>query len=186
MFGFRNFSVRSAVASPLHLQVGEFVIDAAVDAQGWRQRLADVHIDLAALLLDRRIGDRKVDADLLAILIDREQVDLVVERVVRRLARPLRTRSRASWTLSSSGGRWSRCARRVVCSKPPFTAASSSIRPVTLDVVVDVVPFPPGRQPDELDRAAGERASDVAAQLDDRIAIALDEIVVVLRARRPG
>ena len=48
-------------------------------------------------------------------------------------------------------------------------------------IVVEVVALAAGRQADELDRAAGERAGDVAAELDHRIAIMLEQIVVVLR-----
>ncbi len=55
-------------------------------------------------------------------------------------------------------------------------------QPVAPDDRVDVIALAPCRQPDELDRAAGERTGDVAAKLDHRPAIMLEQIVVVWRA----
>ena len=40
-------------------------------------------VDFAALLFDGGVGDRKVDRDPLTVGIDPEQIDIVVERVVR-------------------------------------------------------------------------------------------------------
>src|SRR5258705_7987824 len=55
--GFEEFQrpVRGGVAA--YLEVGEFVMHAAIDAQGGGQLLAEVDVNLAALLLHRRVGD---------------------------------------------------------------------------------------------------------------------------------
>src|SRR4051812_13055524 len=66
-----------------YLEVREFVIDAAVEAQRRRDIFADAEIDFPALLLDGRILDRKRDRHALAILIDQGESDMIVERVQR-------------------------------------------------------------------------------------------------------
>src|SRR6185369_10621897 len=72
-----------------HLKVRKFVIDAAVDPQRGRKIFSDVDEKLPALLADGRIGNGKGNSHLLAVLVDREEVDLVVELIVGGLATSL-------------------------------------------------------------------------------------------------
>ena len=58
--------------------------------------LADADVDLAALLLDRRILDRERDRHVLAILVEStEKVEMVVERIVGGFGAQPRTTARA-------------------------------------------------------------------------------------------
>src|SRR5438309_2334888 len=52
-------------------------------------------------------------------------------------------------------------------------------QPTMLDIIVDVVTLAARRQGYELDRAAGDWPGYIAAELDHRVAIGLEEIVVV-------
>src|SRR5437764_14484405 len=52
---------------------------------------------------------------------------------------------------------------------------------VSLNDRIGIVPLSARGQPDQLDRTAGERTGDVAAELEHRIAIMLNEVVVVRR-----
>src|SRR6185369_8280540 len=58
-------------------QIRKLVIHAAVDTKAWRQGSAEVDVNLAALLLHQRVGDRKGDPLLLPGAVDGEQVDVV-------------------------------------------------------------------------------------------------------------
>ena len=50
-----------------------------------------------------------------------------------------------------------------------------------MQIGLEVVALAAGGEADELDRAAGERPGDVAAELEHRVAEVLDQVVVALR-----
>ena len=181
--GLRNFSVRSASASPLTLRLREFVIDAAVEAQRRREVLADVDVDFAALLLHGGIGDRKVDPDLLAMLVDLEQVDLVVERVVGAPSAPASNDkpSRFERVQLKRPMVSLRCARDRLLEPADSTAAPSSSSPARWMYLSRSSRLRRVASATNLIAPPASGPGDVAAELDHRIAIALDQIVVVDR-----
>src|SRR6478672_4236818 len=162
-------------------EIRKFVIEATIEPQVRRQRLAGVDVDLAALLLDRRVGDRERNADLGTVFVDGEQVDLVVERVVRRLGAGLERESeqvRAGPAQAAKG---------LIAPGAHLlleTAVHDCVvlqQAIVLNIIIEIVALAARSQGDELDGSAGKRARDIAAKLDDRVAVALDEIVVVNR-----
>src|SRR5882757_3212814 len=179
--GFEEFErpVRNGVPGDRELRI--FEAHAAIDAQRRAQRAPDVQIDLAALLLDLGVRDRKVDLSLAPVGLDHLQTGRIVERIEGRFAADL-GREFAEVLPSPRDSPDGLVALRLLSLFEPAVLDRAVVdQAVALDVAVEIIALAAGCEAHQLDRAASERTGDIPAELENAIVVILDEVVIVLR-----
>src|SRR6185312_5963100 len=137
-------------------------VQAEVHSQVAGQRAAAVDPELAAKLGHARIVERKIDARFDAVLIEVEQIEVEVERVPRDLGPGLELEAEQLGLAPSEAAERLVALRLRELLEPADHLRMAEIAGVEL--IERVPPLTRGKS-DELDRAARERPSDVAADL---------------------